>query len=102
MARFTQYIGLSPASHDFLSKNEHKIIGKWVMTFGIAQEEVYGNIYEVKVKYGRKEYEYSIQTYVEYEDVCPWSSGPMIHTALMHIPSGQKNYKWEEEEIHYD
>ncbi|MPM06324.1 hypothetical protein SDC9_52623 [bioreactor metagenome] len=106
MARFTQYIGLSPAAYEFLSKHDHKERGTWHMTDGIAFEEVSGRIYEVTVQKAMEDGYIApmdnIQTFVEIEQVTPWSSGPMIHTCLMQLPGGQRCYEWKEEEIHYD
>jgi hypothetical protein len=101
MARFTQFIGLSPAASKFLNEHEHKVIGSWKMTTGIANEDVMGNIYEVVD--GTDQFECPCpHTYVEVEQCSPWSSGPMIHTCLLALPSGEKCYEWKDDEIHYD
>ena len=57
MARFTQYIGLSKEARDFLDKHEHKEIGHYHMTEGIAMEEVSGRIIEVTVHKATEESE---------------------------------------------
>lgn len=101
MARFTQYIGLSPASLEFLAKHKHKEIGKYHMTEGIAYESVVGTIYEITIESNDWPCD-DIRTYAEIEDVTPWSSGPMIHTCLRDIRTGEKCFLWKEDEIHWD
>lgn len=95
MSRFTQYIGLSPSAKEFLNKHKHEKIASWKMTTGICDEVVTGDIYEV--------YDTSLypSTWAEVEDVCPWSSGPMIHTALRNLCTGEVQYRWKKNEIHY-
>lgn len=100
MARSTQYIGLSPSAIEFLSKHKNKSIGSWKMTKGIGYEDVMGSIYEVEV--GENCGVPYTETYVEIVDVEPWSSGPMIHTALRSLSSGEKLFPWKEDEIHWD
>jgi hypothetical protein len=108
MARWTQYIGLSKEATEFLSKNKVKELSKWEMTMGICSEPVYGTIYEVTIDSNDPEdcyppsFGHEVITYAEVEDVTPWSSGPMIHTALRNLFTGQIEFKWKEEDIHYD
>lgn len=113
MARFTQYIGLSPAACEFLNKYPHREIGKWAMTEGIGMETVTGTIYEVDDFQTTEEYLADLEagncyppssdrpsTYAEVVDVCPWSSGPMIHTALRNFSTGEICFRWKDDEIH--
>lgn len=105
MARWTQYIGLSKEAHEFLSKNKAKELSKWQMTEGLCSEPVYGSIYEVIIDSddGYPPYfGHEIRTYAEVEDVTPWSSGPMIHTALRNLQTGEVEFHWKEEDIQYD
>ena len=99
MARWTQYIGLSPEALDFLDKHPNKVIGSWKMATGITFEDVMGSIYEVES--GEDPYGGTIiETFAEVEDVTPWSSGPMIHTALRNLSTGEKMFVWKDEDIH--
>ena len=102
MARWTQYIGLSKEAIKFLNDNKYFEIGKWKMTSGICGEEVFGRIYEVHVEEQEPYHTYGIRTYAEVEDVTPWSSGPMIHTALRNLQTGNIEFHWKDEDIHYD
>jgi hypothetical protein len=105
MARWTQYIGLSKEANEFLHKNETKELARWEMTSGICLEPVYGSIYEVTINNDDCDSPYFghyVKTYAEVEDVTPWSSGPMIHTALRNLATGVVEFKWKEEDIHYD
>jgi len=105
MARFTQYIGLSKEACDFLDKHEHKELGYYHMTEGIAMEEVSGRIIEVTVhkateedaKYG--DFMDTVRLFVEVVQAEPWDSGPMIFTCLMDIPTGEKKFLWSDEDI---
>lgn len=98
MARFTQYIGLSPAAEHYLTTHEHREIGQWIMTFGIGYEPVHGTIYEVQV--GKDQCGISgVNTYAEIEDVTPWSGGPVIHTCLRNLATGEKCFTWKDDEI---
>lgn len=99
MARWTQYIGLSKEALTFLSENKAKDIGSYVMTQGICFEDVRGKIYEIECLDEMSPTSWK-ETYVEIEDVTPWSSGPMIHTALRNIRTGEVMFKWKDEEIH--
>lgn len=98
MARCTQYVGLSPEAIDFLDKHVNKVIGRWKMTTGIAFEDVMGSIYEVES--GEDPYGGAIiETFAEVEDITPWLSGPMIHTALRNLSTGEKVFAWKDEDI---
>lgn len=100
MARWTQYIGLSKEATNFLSNNKHLELCKYRMTTGICGEPVYGGIYEVHVE--TSDYFWKAETYAEVEDVTPWCSGPMIHTALKNISTGEVIFRWKEEDVHYN
>lgn len=101
MSRTTQYIGLKPDAHKFLENRNAKQIARWVMTGGLCMEDVHGSIYEVPpmdVESGEMPC-FQPETYVEVEDKTPWSGGPMIHTCLMHLPSGKRCFEWKDEEL---
>lgn len=101
MARWTQYIGLGAEAIEFLNKNQAKEIGSYVMTEGLCFEDVTGKIYEVERSHEMSPTSWK-ETYAEIEDVTPWSSGPMIHTALRNIKTGEIVFKWKEEDVHWD
>lgn len=98
MARFTQYIGLNSKACKFLHDSKAKEVGTWHMTDGIAFEEVRGKIYEILHKDPSQPCDW-IETYYEFEYACPWSSGPMIFTALKNMQSGKILFPWSDEEI---
>ena len=101
MSRFTQYVGLKPEAREFLENRNAKEIASWVMTCGIGMEDVRGSIYEVppmEVEPGEMP-NFQPETYVEVEDKTPWSSGPVIHTCLMLLPSGKRFFEWKEDEL---
>lgn len=113
--RCTRYIGLSPAARDFLNKYPHRNVGKWVMTEGIEFDLVYGTIYEVDDFQTYEDYMADLEsgnryppssnlpsTYAEVVDVTPWSSGPIIHTALRNLQSGEICFRWKDNEIYCD
>lgn len=107
MARFTQYIGLSPRASEFLKNHNYKQIYSYEMTEGIAQEPVMGNLYECIIQVeGRfscpgNEYKEDIKTlYIEEVQAEPWSSGPMIFTQLRNILTGKILGSWTDEEIY--
>lgn len=111
----TQYIGLSPSACEFLSKYKHDVIAKWKMTEGIGMEDVMGSIYEVHNYETTEEYLANLEngmcyapdssqpsTWAEVEDICIWSSGPMIHTALRSLRTGEICFRWNKDEIQYN
>jgi len=106
MARFTQYIGLSPRAWEYLKDNNYKEIYRYEMTEGIAQESVMGSLYECTIQLpGRyscevNEYMEDVKVlYIEVVQAEPWSSGPMIFTFLKNILTGGMVGLWTEEEI---
>lgn len=101
MSRTTQYIGLKPKALTWLEKSNARQIARWVMTEGLCMEAVHGSIYEVPPMSIETEgmSGYQPSTYVEVEDKTLWSGGPMIHTCLMHIPSGKRCFEWKDEEL---
>jgi len=108
MARFTQYIGLSPRACKFLENHNYKEIYSYKMTEGIAQEPVMGKIYECTIQVeGRyslpgNEYTEDVKVlYIEIVQAEPWSSGPMIFTYLKNIITGKIIGAWTDEEIYH-
>lgn len=106
MARFTQYIGLSPRAWEYLKKYNYKRIYSYEMTEGIAYEPVMGSLYECTIQVlGRwsipdNEYmEDEKVLYIEVVQAEPWSSGPMIFTQLKNILTGEIVGAWTDEEI---
>lgn len=105
MSRSTQFIGLSKEAHEFLCKNNHKELALYQMTTGLCMEPVYGRIYEVIIDSDNCNppfFGHEVRTYAEVEDATPWSSGPMIHTALRNLQTGAVEFCWNEKDIHYD
>jgi hypothetical protein len=106
MARFTQYIGLSPRACEFLEKHKYKEIYRYQMTEGIAQEPVMGGLYECTIQVpgrwcceGNEYTEDEKVLYIEIVQAEPWSSGPMIFTQLKNILTGKIVGAWTDEEI---
>lgn len=102
MSRTTQYVGIKPEAKEFLEARKAKKIAAWVMTCGIGMEDVYGAIYEVPpdMTDPQNMVNWQAETYVEVEDQTPWSGGPVIHTCLMHLPSGKRCFQWKDEELY--
>jgi hypothetical protein len=116
--RCTQIIGLSPQAHKFLEENQKKVLIKC----SCPDCETYHIPMIIKEKYadassqgmfddGPSLFKYQLKddTWIyEYVQACPWSSGPMIFTALAwepvknpyHIPDKIiQETLWSEQEI---
>ena len=76
MARQTQYIGLNKFAIE-LTRTALKV-EEYKMTFGMFQEEVTGRIFHMTPPKGPNK----ALIYKEVVQATPWSSGPMIFTAL--------------------
>lgn len=85
MSRSTQYIGLNKAAVKFLEEFG-ELVETYHMTEGMFEEPVRGGIYRLC----------SGRVAREVEQVCPWSSGPMIFTCLE--IDGVMRFRWKEDE----
>jgi hypothetical protein len=106
MARFTQYIGLSPEAWEFLEGHKYNKIHSYKMTEGICMEPVIGSLYECTIAVPGRWCCLAINytedekvLYIEVVQSEPWDSGPMIFTQLKNILTGEIIGAWTENQI---
>ncbi len=98
--RMTQHIGLNDRASRIVEGGEK--IATYVVTRGMFDEPIVGGIWKIKQyteEWGvQSESEYVV---AEYEQCAPWSSGPMIFTALRYVNTGDvvTGSLWTDEEI---